>query len=190
MKRMHPLTQNELVAVLAAAKAESQRDHALLLTCYSHAMRANECGKLLVADVNLKDWTIRVKRSKGSLDTTEKLMAHSNRLLDEKKTIEAWLKSKAESPFLFPSRKTAGFLGRERASRIYRHYAEVAGLPATKHGIHALKHTLGQNLADRGTDVATMRVILGHKLITSTQRYFDVTQAAADSAKRAVLVSI
>jgi integrase len=52
-----------LLAVLGAAKKESQRDHALLLVCYSHAMRANECGKLLVSDVSIKDQTIRIARS-------------------------------------------------------------------------------------------------------------------------------
>jgi site-specific recombinase XerD len=188
MNKMQALTQQELRAVLQAAKDESQRDHALLLICYSHAMRANECGKLLVSDINVKDWTIRVRRSKGSLDTTEKLMPHSNKLLDEKKTAENWLKVKPESPFMFPSRKT-GVLTREHVSRLFGHYAEIAGLPATKRGIHSLKHTLGQNLADRGTDIKTMRVIMGHRLITSTQRYFEVTQSAADSAKQTVLIS-
>ncbi len=188
MNKMQALTQPELLAVLQAAKDESQRDHALLLLCYSHAMRANECGKLLVSDISVKDWTIRVRRSKGSLDTTEKLMPHSNKLLDEKKAIENWLKAKPESPFMFPSRKT-GVLSREHVSRLFRYYAEKAGLPATKRGIHALKHTLGQALADRGTDIKTMRLILGHSLITSTQRYFEVSQSAADSAKQAVLLS-
>src|SRR6266576_6758298 len=175
MNKMQPLTQQELLAVLGVARDESQRDHALLLICYSHAMRANECGRLLVSDINIKDWTIRVRRSKGSLDTTEKLMPHSNKLLDEKKTIEQWLRVKPESPFMFPSRKI-GILSREHVSRLFRHYAEVAGLPATKRGIHCLKHTLGQNLADRGTDIKTMRLIMGHTLITSTQRYFEITQ--------------
>ena len=186
MNKMQALTQQELIAVLQAARKESQRDHALLLICYSHAMRANECGKLLVSDINVKDWTIRVRRSKGSLDTTERLMPNSNKLLDEKKTIEQWLKVKPESPFMFPSRK-AGVLTREHVSRIFRHYAELAGLPDTKRGIHALKHSLGQSLKDRGTDIGTMRVIMGHKMITSTQQYFQVTQAAADSAKQATL---
>ena len=188
MNKMQALTQSELLAVLQAAKDESQRDHALLLICYSHAMRANECGKLLVSDINAKDWTIRVRRSKGSLDTTEKLEPHSNKLLDQKKTIESWLKSKPESPFMFPSRK-AGILSREHVSRLFRYYAEKAGLPATKRGIHSLKHTLGQNLADRGTDLKVMRVVMGHRLVTSTQRYFEVSQSAADSAKQAVLLS-
>ena len=189
MNRMQPLTQQELLAVLKAARQKSQRDHALLLICYGHAMRANECGKLLVSDINVKDATIRVRRSKGSLDTTEKLMPHSNKLLDEKKSIEQWLRVRPDSPFMFPSRKT-GVLSREHVSRIYRRYAELAGLPDTKRGIHSLKHTLGQNLADRGTDIKTMRVIMGHRLITSSQHYFEVSQAAADSAKQAVLISV
>jgi integrase len=88
MIKMQPLSDRELLAVLGAAKKESARDHALLLICYCHAMRANECGKLLVSDISVKDQTIRIARSKGSLLTVEKLSPHSNHLLDQRKTIE------------------------------------------------------------------------------------------------------
>src|SRR6202041_617668 len=107
-------------------KQESDRDHALLLICYGHAMRASECGALLLSDISIKDWTIRVRRGKGSLDTTEKLMPNSNRLLDELKTIENWLRVRpTDSPYLFPSRKHAQ-LSRVQVHRIYRYYAEKA----------------------------------------------------------------
>jgi Phage integrase family len=131
MIKMQPLSDRELLAVLGAAKKESQRDHALLLICYSHAMRANECGKLLVSDVSIKDQTIRIARSKGSLLTVEKLAPHSNALLDQRKTIENWLRVKPGSPYLFPSRKNA-VLSRVQVYRLFRYYAEKAGLPDSK----------------------------------------------------------
>jgi site-specific recombinase XerD len=189
MIKMQPLSDRELLAVLAAAKKESQRDHALLLICYSHAMRANECGKLLVSDISVKDGTIRVARSKGSLLTVEKLAPHSNSLLDQRKAIENWLRVKPESPYLFPSRKNA-ILSRVQVYRLFRHYAEQAGLPDSKRGIHALKHSLGQKLRNAGMDIAEMRVVMGHKLITSTQRYFSISQDQADAAKQAALLSV
>jgi site-specific recombinase XerD len=189
MIKMQPLSDRELLAVLAAAKKESQRDHALLLICYSHAMRANECGKLLVSDISIKDQTIRVQRSKGSLTTTEKLAPHSNHLLDQRKTIENWLRVKPESPYLFPSRKNA-VLSRVQVYRLFRCYAERAGLPDSKRGVHALKHTLGQKMADRGADIKELRVIMGHKLITSTQHYYEVSQDQADASKQAALLSV
>ncbi|MFZ0979148.1 MAG: tyrosine-type recombinase/integrase [Candidatus Acidiferrales bacterium] len=189
MIKMQPLSDRELLVVLAAAKKENQRDHCLLLICYSHAMRANECGKLLVSDISIKDWTIRVARSKGSLLTVEKLAPHSNPLLDQRKTVESWLRVKPESPYLFPSRKN-GVLSRVQVYRLFRDYAERAGLPHSKRGVHALKHTLGQKLADRGTDIKELRVIMGHKLITSTQHYFEVSQDQADASKQAALLSV
>jgi site-specific recombinase XerD len=189
MIKMQPLNDRELLAILSAAKKESRRDHALLLICYSHAMRANECGKLLVSDVSVKDQTIRIARSKGSLTTVEKLAPHSNSLLDQRKTVENWLRVKPESPYLFPSRKNA-ILSRVQVYRLFRYYAERAGLPNTKRGVHSLKHTLGQKLADRGTDIKELRVIMGHKLITSSQHYFSVSQDQADATKQAALLSV
>lgn len=189
MIRMQPLSDRELVAVLAAAKKESLRDHAMLLICYSHAMRANEVGKLLVSDISLKDQTIRVQRSKGSMLTVEKLAPHSNGLLDQRKTVENWLRIKPESPYLFPSRKN-GVLSRIQVYRLFRYYAEVAGLPDTKRGPHALKHSLGQKLADRGTDIKELCGIMGHRLITSSQRYYSVPQERLDAAKQAALLTV
>lgn len=62
MNRMQPLSRPELLAVLKIARANSVRDHALLLLCFAHGMRASECGQLLLADISTKDWTVRIKR--------------------------------------------------------------------------------------------------------------------------------
>ena len=64
MNRMQPLTRPELLSVLKIARENSLRDHALILLCYAHGMRASECGRLLASDISTKDWTIRVKRAK------------------------------------------------------------------------------------------------------------------------------
>jgi integrase/recombinase XerD len=190
MNKMEPLTAAELLNVLRLAKLESDRDHAMLLICYGHAMRASECGSLLLSDVSVKDQTLIIKRAKGSLDTVEKLMPNSNRLLDERKTLANWLRLRpTDSPYLFPSRKHSR-LSRVQVHRIYRYYALKAGLPGTKLGVHALKHSIGQHGHDRGIDIEVLRVIMGHKLITSTQRYFEVTQAQADSARHAAVLGL
>src|ERR1700676_1163643 len=111
MNRMQPLTRPELLAVLKVARANSVRDHALLLLCYAHGMRASECGTVLLSDTNTKDWPVRVKRAKGSLETLQTLSANSERLLDERRVLTEWLTLRSNSPYLFPSRK-AGSLSR------------------------------------------------------------------------------
>lgn len=189
MNRMQPLTRPELLAVLKVARANSVRDHALLLLCYAHGMRASECGQLLVSDINTKDWTVRVKRVKGSLETLQTLSANSEKLLDERRVLLEWLTVRVNaSPYLFPSRK-AGSLSRVQVYRLFRSYCELAGIPDAKRGVHALKHTLGQRMADGGVDIKEMRLALGHKSLSSTVHYFDVTADQADRARQVALMS-
>jgi len=189
MNRMQPLTRPELLSVLKTARDNSVRDHALLLLCYAHGMRASECGKLLLSDINAKDWTVRIKRVKGSEETLQTLSANSERLLDERRVLTGWLEVRPnDSPFVFPSRKS-GCLSRVQVYRLFRSYCELAGIPDAKRGVHALKHTLGQRMADGGCDIKEMRVALGHRVITSTQRYFDVSPEQADRARQIALMS-
>ena len=189
MNRMQPLTRPELLAVLKSARNNSARDHALLLLCYAHGMRASECGRLLLSDISTKDWTVRVKRVKGSEETLQTLSANSEKLLDERKALADWLATRPNgSPFVFPSRKS-GCLSRVQVYRLFRSYCELAGIPDAKRGVHALKHTLGQRMADGGCDIKEMRLALGHKSILSTQAYFDVTAEQADRARQVALQS-
>ena len=190
MNRMQPLTRPELLAVLKVARANSVRDHALLLLCYAHGMRASECGQLLVSDINTKDWTVRVKRVKGSLETLQTLSGNSERLLDERKVLTEWLALRVnDSPFLFPSRNQRGSLSRVQVYRLFRSYCELAGIPDAKRGVHALKHTLGQRMADVGCDIKEMRLALGHRSINSTAVYFDVTADQANRARQVALMT-
>jgi len=189
MNRMQPLTRPELLAVLKIARENTLRDHALILLCYAHGMRASECGQLLLSDISTKDWTIRVKRVKGSLETLQTLSANSERLLDERRVIAEWLETRpSTSPFLFPSRKGSS-LSRVQVYRLFRSYSEQAGIADSKRGVHALKHTLGQRMADGGCDIKEMRLALGHRSITSTQEYFSVTAEQADRARQVALMS-
>lgn len=190
MNRMQPLTRPELLAVLNIARSNNQRDHALLLLCYAHGMRASECARLLLTDISTKDWTVRVKRAKGSLETLQILSPNSERLLDERKALTEWLAIRpSNSPFLFPSRNKSGCLSRVQVYRLFRSYCEQAGIPDAKRGVHALKHTLGQRMADGGVDIKEMRLALGHRSITSTQVYFEVTAEQADRARQVALMS-
>src|SRR5258707_1809213 len=177
MNRMQPLTRPELLAVLKSARNNSARDHALLLLCYAHGLRASECGRLLLSDISTKDWTVRVKRAKGSLETLQILSPNSERLLDERRVLIEWLAIRPNSPFLFPSRNKSGCLSRVQVYRLFRSYCGLAGVPDGKRGIHALKHTLRQRMADWRAEFKEMRLAPGPRSHISNQGYFDVNLA-------------
>jgi len=122
--------------------------------------------------------------------TLQLLSGNSERLLDERKVLTEWLALRINhSPYLFPSRNKQGSLSRVQVYRLFRSYCALAGVPDAKRGFHALKHTLGRRMADGGCDVKDMRLALGHKSLSSTVHYFEVTTEQADRARQVALMS-
>ncbi len=187
MKRMQPLSRKELLSVLRAAREHSQRDFCLLLLTFAHGLRASEAAGLRVSDMDTRNWAISIARKKGSLKTLQSLSPNSEKLLDERKALTHWLAMRPSgTPFLFPSRKN-GSLTRVQVYRLFRDYAVAAGLPESKRGIHALKHSLATMMVQERQDIARVQQALGHASIGSTAQYFRVTDAMADEARHAAL---
>jgi len=176
---MDTLTLNELIKVLKTARAHGVRNWTMILTAFTHGLRASEVCNLKMSD--LKDGHLRIKRLKGSNATTHQLVPHRGQpLLDEVKAIKAWL---AERPTdagdaLFPSNK-GGCMSATQFYRIYRAVAEECGLPASKQHPHVLKHTICTFLVRTDMNVAKVQAFVGHAAIASTMRYVTVSDAEA-----------
>ena len=189
MNRMQPLTHPELLAVLRAARENSRRDFCLFLMSYSHGLRASEAAKLKLADLNARDWTLRIERLKHSKTTVQSILPNAERLLDERKAIAEWIKFRPVlGPYLF-SKPNGGSLSRIQVYRLFRTYAEAAGLPEAKRSPHALKHSLAQHMVDGRQDVARVQAALGHASISSSLQYFEVSPTQADEARAAALMA-
>jgi type 1 fimbriae regulatory protein FimE len=168
---MKALTQKEVIAVLRAT--ESRRDRAMIVLAYRHGMRTSEVCGLKLADVDMKNGQVTVRRLKGSLKTTQPLSdLQGEPLLSEKKALRAWLAERGDHPsaYVFTSQKS-GRINRSQFYRIFSAAAEAAGLSASKRHPHCLKHALGFNLVAAGVDLASIRIALGHKNIASTAIY-------------------
>src|SRR3974390_2536785 len=100
------LTPEEILKVLRTAN-ESKRNLAMILLAYRHGMRASEVCDLRLADLDLKNGQITIRRLKGSLTTTQPLTDHPGQpLLSEKRVLRAWLAERPDaSGFLFTSPK-------------------------------------------------------------------------------------
>jgi integrase len=91
------LTRDEMRRLLLAI--DSKRDYAITLLAYRHGLRASEVGILHVADLDLKQYRLRIHRLKNSLAGIHPLQP------DEVKALKAYLKERASSaPSLFLSR--------------------------------------------------------------------------------------
>lgn len=128
------LTEDELLGVLRTAKSKSIRDWAMILTTYSHGLRAAETCRLKVGDLDMRGGVLSIQRLKGSLFTIQELERHRGiPLLDEVKALKEWLAIRPTDcgDALFTSQK-GSHLTSTQFYRIFRQIARTAGLPEQK----------------------------------------------------------
>ena len=166
---MHALTRAELRRLLEEAKACRERDWLMILVAFHHGLRASEVVGF-TADA-VRDGHLTVARLKGSLKTTQALVASEDELFDEYGAlIEFARKSKPGRPVFDVSRV--------RFWQLVQKYAKAAGVPAHKAHPHALKHSIAmQTIHSAG--VENVRQHLGHKSLSSTGAYLRVSDEEA-----------
>jgi integrase len=182
----------EVLSVLRAAKAKSNRDWAMIVVTYKHGMRASEVCNLRLDDIDMKNGSIVVERLKGSLRTTQAVTEHRGEpLLNELKALREWLRQRPDdgSDYLFTSQK-GGRLDRSQFFRLFRAIASEAGLAAEKQHPHALKHSIASNLVSANVNLALVKQQLGHKSIGSTMRYVTTSDQQASKATISALMKI
>jgi integrase/recombinase XerD len=168
-------TQDELLRLLAAAKAVRERDWLMILVAFWHGLRASEVTGL--TPDNVRDGRLRVKRLKGRkkpITTTHPLVRHPEPLLDER---DALIDFAAKST---PRRPIFG-VRRKQFYNLVRKYGAIAGLPRDKCHPHALKHSIATQTID-AVGIHRMQRYLGHKSISSTGIYLNVTDQQASDA--------
>jgi integrase len=187
------LSESELLDVLECARKTSSRDHALLLVAYTHGLRNQEVARLRLQDIDWKSQELTISRLKSSLRTVQPIVRHRGRpALCEMTALKAWLKERRlcndPSDFVFVSQK-GGALGQRQINRLFGHYCELASRERLTRGkapiatsvrhIHCLKHSRGTSLAERGVNPYRIKLILGHRSMSSTDRYLHGSQKQA-----------
>jgi len=185
------LSESELLDVLECARKLSSRDHALLLVCFTHGMRNQEVARLRLADLNWQSQEITVNRLKGSMRTVQPIVKHRGRpAMCEHSALKLWLRDRGDDPsgFVFTSKKGSD-LGQRQVNRLFAKYCKLASETRVNRGdkpisesvqhIHALKHSRGTSLAERGVNPYRIKLILGHASLSSTERYLHGSQKQA-----------
>lgn len=184
------LNEDELLDVFETARRRSARDHAMLLVCFLHALRASELVALKLGDIDWRNMEITIERLKGSLKTTQPLFRMRGRpCMDEVAALRSWLKDRPKdsgSDLLFLSQK--GPFDRNTVCRIFAKYCRLASEARVARGerpiaescwhIHALKHSRVTSLVGK-MDLYLVKLLAGHAAIGSTLRYAHGSQKLA-----------
>jgi site-specific recombinase XerD len=138
---------------------------------------------LSIADLDLKQYRLRIHRLKNSLAGLHILQP------DEVKALKAYLKERASNtPALFLSRNSTP-ISRRRLDELIKHYGERAGIPESKRHFHALKHSIATHLLDAGADLRFVQDWIGHASIRNTVIYAQLTSRRRDEEARKVFAS-
>ena len=166
------LTRQEVSALLDHPQTDTVlglRDRAMLTVLYGTGIRASECAGLTETDVDWERRTIRV-RGKGGHERTVPLNDEVLHLLRQYRLARG--AAKAHEPF-FRSRE-GGALSRHTIYERVRSHARRARI-AHRVSPHQLRHTFATHLVQEGVGLVTLRDLLGHRQITSTQIYIHLT---------------
>jgi len=164
------LSEEEVARLIECASTSYHR--VILMTLYGTGLRREELCRLKVTDVDSQRMVIHVRNGKGGRDRDVPL---SPRLLE---VLRAYWKWKKPKTYLFP-----GYYAARQDKPITSHTVwNAVSVAARRAGIrkkvspHLLRHSWATHLLERGTDLKTIQVLLGHVDLDATTIYLHLSQ--------------
>lgn len=162
-------------------RARALRDRALLELLYGLGLRASEAAAVRLADLDLVDAALLVRRAKRGqhrwLPLPPAALLALRRYLREGRPF--LLHTRGDEDHLFLTERATSLSG-NGVLRIVKLVARRAGLRAHP---HALRRALATHLVQNGVSLVCVRELLGHVRLDTTQRYVLVER---DDLRRAV----
>ncbi len=170
------LTDDEVEALMTAARKvgrHGHRDATLILLGYRHGLRVSELVALRWDQIELKQGLLHVVRRKNGSASTHPLRG------PELRALRRLQREYPDSPYVFASERK-GPLTDSSVRKIVARAGGRAGLSFPVHP-HMLRHACGYKLANDGHDTRAIQHYLGHRNITHTVRYTELSSKRFDS---------
>jgi len=147
---------------------EGIRDRLVIELFYTTGMRRAELLQLQMADLNLKERNLKVlgKRNKERILP---LLDGTTALFERYLTARERLETRKDEAFVFLL-KSGNKLYESLVYRIINGYFSKVS-SKTKKSPHILRHTFATHLLNKGADLNSVKELLGHSSLASTQVY-------------------
>jgi len=145
---------------------EGERDHAILEMLYATGLRLSELLSINICDIDRKNESVKVMGKGGKERIVPIGKVALNSIDSYLKKLGKSIRSNYEDP-LFINKKGKRLPKRTLQRRIKK-YLEVTMGGGT---VHTLRHTFATHLVNSGADILTVKELLGHSSLSSTQHY-------------------
>ena len=163
------MSATEIRTLIDSIKNIKHRTIVMLL--YSTGMRLSEISGLKITDIDSKAMRIKIVQGKGAKDRFTIL---SQQVLLE---LRAYYIIYKPREYLFNGYKA----GRPLGVRTIQHLVQIAlakiGLESKHYTVHTIRHSFATHLVDNGTDLHTVKELLGHSTLQTTMRYMHLSTA-------------
>ena len=173
---------DDMFRLLASIKTDTLlglRNRAMFETLYSTGIRVSELAGLDIQDIDFQEHVIRVKGKGGH----ERMVPIGKIALSSIETYREQIKWK--DPVTPSPIKMVGegpvFLNKFNTRLSVRSIARILDKISRECGIaipvspHALRHTFATHMLDAGADLRVVQELLGHKSLSTTQKYTHVS---------------
>jgi len=172
------LNIQEVEKLLEAPNSSSlfgQRDRAMLELLYSCGLRVSELINLSYHNINIKEEFIRI-HGKGN---KERILPMGEIAIEyltayESNSRPILLKNGQSDSYFLSNRGKA--MSRQNFFYIIKAYATQAGIDKPL-SPHSLRHAFATHLVQKGADLRSVQLMLGHSDISSTQLYTHIQNA-------------
>lgn len=182
LRFLDPAEVEKLLSVPSLRAETGLRNRCIMQLQWETGMRIGETLDLRPRDVIMAEKKVIVQKGKGG--KTRVVYWRSDEL---SMLLERWKKRRPKSDFLFPTVRSKDGKGKHIEPRQYRiqfnRYVKTADLPDWT-TTHVLRHSYATDFLNRGGNVRTLQIILGHSSLATTEKYLHITDQDVAVAMR------
>jgi site-specific recombinase XerD len=147
------------------------RDKAILELLYATGIRCSELVAITINDINESEKTIRI-HGKGNIERIALYGDHAARALHNYLHVERpTVLTQQESLFVNHRNQKLTTRSIQRIIKMFRTFLKT-DRPITPHKI---RHSFATHLLNRGADLRVVQELLGHKTLSSTEKYTHIS---------------
>ncbi|MEJ7740771.1 MAG: tyrosine-type recombinase/integrase [Chitinophagaceae bacterium] len=155
------MSAEEILKVINAI--DNVKHRSILMLLYSTGIRLSELAYLRITDIDSKNMRIKVVQGKGLKDRYTILSHHV--LLE----LRAYYIQYRPVEYLFNGMGKGRRYSQRSIQKVVQKAIIKAGLENKDYSVHTIRHSFATHLVDNGTDLHTVKELLGH----SSLGYYD-----------------